>query len=354
MEWPTPAPSGRNSIAQGDSPGSQMQSAAEALKGRNSGDCPTSGAHTIRPPHFAVADQHRAAPTNGTVANPIPPIRTDRVVAQFLRTAWAVFAWDLRSFFLKPASYVLLLAATLTAGWAFSWLVTLLSRGAAIVLRHADDPIAQFLGPNVFLIGGCMLLVPLLTMNSIAEERRRATWEQLLTASVSPLAVVVGKFAAAWSLLMIALAPWAYYVFALWFWNGRMSDWHGIPWFDGPGLAFEFGPVWGGCLGLAVVGATYTALGLFCSGLCRSPASAAVLSLTVMGVVLLTALAPRVLAYWSFSSEQIAIVEAVSCWGHVERFSRGMFEPRLAAGHLSVCSALLWATAVACRRVDAA
>ena len=39
----------------------------------------------------------------------------------------------------------------------FSWLVTLLSRGATVVLRHADDPIAQFLGPNVFLIGGCTL-----------------------------------------------------------------------------------------------------------------------------------------------------------------------------------------------------
>ncbi|MBI3862762.1 MAG: ABC transporter permease [Planctomycetia bacterium] len=275
-----------------------------------------------------------------------------QAIANFSTSAAAVCAWELRSFFLRPASYLLLLAATLTAAWGFSWLVTLLSRGATIILRHADDPIAQFLGPNVFLIGGCTLLVPLLTMNSIADERRRATWEQLLTAPVSPLAVVLGKFAAVWSLLMIALAPWVYHVVVLRFWNGRMTDWHGIPWFDGPGLAFDFGMVWGGCLGLMIVGATFAALGLFCSGLCRVPASAAVLSLAAMGLIVLIALAPRVLAYWSFAPDQIALVEAVSCWGHLERFSRGTIEPRIVAGHLSVCAALLWGTAVTCRRVD--
>jgi hypothetical protein len=72
-----------------------------------------------------------------------------------------------------------------------------------------------------------------------------------------------------------------------------------------------------------------------------------------MGVVLLTALAPRVLGHWGFSPDQIAVLEAVSCWEHVEHFSRGALEPRLVAGHISVCSFLLWATAVSCRRVDA-
>jgi ABC-2 type transport system permease protein len=121
--------------------------------------------------------------------------------------AWAVFVWEIKSFFLRPVSYVLLLAAALTAGWSFSWLVTLLSRGPTVGLRPTDDPIAQFLGPNVFLIGGCTLLVPLLTMNAIADERRRATWEQMLTAPISPFAVVLGKFAASWCVFVMCLVP---------------------------------------------------------------------------------------------------------------------------------------------------
>lgn len=273
--------------------------------------------------------------------------------ARFSTGSWAVFAWEIKSFFLRPASYVLLLAAALTASWSFSWLVTLLSRGPTVGLRPTDDPISQFLGPNVFLIGGFTLLVPLLTMNAIADERRRATWEQLLTAPVSPLAVVLGKFAAAWCVFLTCLVPWLYCIVVLRCWNGRlMTVWGGVPWFDGPGLEFDFGPVYGGGAALVMVGATFIALGLFCSGLCRGPASAALLSLSVMGLILLLGLAPRVLAYWNFSAEQVRLVETISCWSHVERFSRGVIEPRIIAAHVTVSAIMLWATAFTCRRVD--
>ena len=276
-----------------------------------------------------------------------------QAVWQWFSGGRAVFAWEIRSFFLRPVSYVLLLAAALTAGWSFSWLVTLLSRGPTVGLRPTDDPISQFLGPNVFLIGGCTLLVPLLTMNAIADERRRATWEQLLTAPVSPLAVVLGKFAALWCVWVTCLVPWLYHIVVLRLWNGRFTTvWGGVPWFDGPGLAFDFGPVYGGFAAIALVGATFIAVGLFCSGLCRGPASAALLSLAAMGVILLVGVAPRVLAYWNFSAEQVRLVETVSCWGHVERFSRGVIEPRIVAAHLTVSAILLWATAYTCRRID--
>jgi hypothetical protein len=46
------------------------------------------------------------------------------------------------------------------------------------------------------------------------------------------------------------------------------------------------------------------------------------------------------------------MLEAISCWGHVERFGRGVIVPRIIAGHLSVCAALLWGTACVARRVD--
>lgn len=274
-------------------------------------------------------------------------------VVHFSTGAWAVFAWEFKSFFLRPASYVLLLAAALTAGWSFSWLVTLLSLGPTVGLSPTDDPISQFLGPNVFLVGGCTLLVALLTMNAIADERRRATWEQLLTARVSPLAVVLGKFAASWCVLMTCLVPWLYCLVVLRCWNGRFTTvWGSVPWFDSPGLEFDFGPVYGGFTALALVGATFIAIGIFCSGLCRGPASAALLTLAAMGLILLVAVAPRILAYWNFSAEQVQLAEAISCWGHVERFCRGVIEPRIIAAHVTFSAVLLWATAFTCRRVD--
>src|SRR5437016_4630522 len=74
-----------------------------------------------------------------------------RLMKQFFHSCAVVCAWELKSFLLRPIAYVLLLAAVLLASWSFSWLVTLLSRGPVVPLRSGDDPIPQFLGPNVFL-----------------------------------------------------------------------------------------------------------------------------------------------------------------------------------------------------------
>jgi hypothetical protein len=71
-----------------------------------------------------------------------------------------------------------------------------------------------------------------------------------------------------------------------------------------------------------------------------------------MGTILLLGIAPRVLANWGFSTEQIHVAEILSCWGHVDRFSRGVIEPRVVAGHLTVCAGLVWGTARVARRAD--
>jgi ABC-2 type transport system permease protein len=196
-------------------------------------------------------------------------------------------------------------------------------------------------------------LIPLITMNAIAGERRGSSWELLVTAPVSPLAVVLGKFAALSCLFMACLVPWAYFLVALRGWNGKLKFLGNlVPWFDGPGLAFDPGPAVGGAIALVVVGATFVAVGLFCSGLCRGPASAALLALVAMGLILVVGLLPRVLVHWGYSMQETRFIEGISCWGHVDRFSRGVIEPRVIAGHLSACAALLWATARVARKVD--
>jgi ABC-2 type transport system permease protein len=272
---------------------------------------------------------------------------------RFLEGCCAVFAWEIKTYILRPTTYVLLLASALLAGWSFSWLVTLLARGSDGALHPGSDSIALFLGPNVFLIGGCTVLIPLITMNAIADERRRANWELLLTAPVSTLAVVVGKFVAAWCLFITCLAPWAWYLVVLHGWNGKFRFlWNLVPWFDGSGLVFDPGPAMAGCTALAVVGATFVAVGLFCSGLCRGPSSAALLTTVAMATIIVVGLLPRVLAHWGCSMEQVGFIEMISCWGHLDRFSRGVIEPRVIAGHMTFCAGLLWVTAYVTRRVD--
>jgi len=304
------------------------------------------------PPHFPATAVRPSAPVE-PAKKPRDATAGPRLAPRWLHRAAVVFAWEIRTFLFRPASYILLLGAALLAAWSFSWLITLLSRGPEAALRRIDDPLLQYLGPNIFLLGGCTLLVPLLTMNAIADERRRSGWELLMTAPVSRLAVVLGKFAAHWAQFMTCLAPWLYYLVVLRVWNGKTRLlWNFVPWPDGPGLEFDWGPACGAMIGLATIGATFVALGMFCSGLCRAPASAALLSLAAMGMILVAGFLPKVLEYWNYSREQVRLLEAFSCWGHFERFSQGAIEPRLIAAHVSACAALLLGTAHFSRRVD--
>src|SRR5262245_10048826 len=95
-------------------------------------------------PHFRVASgavSRGVAAANSRLARRLPA-----AARRGLREVATVFAWEIRTFLLRPTSYLLLLAAAVLAGWSFSWLVTLLARGSDPALRPADDPIAQFLG----------------------------------------------------------------------------------------------------------------------------------------------------------------------------------------------------------------
>lgn len=264
-----------------------------------------------------------------------------------------VAQWELRAFLRRPSSYVLLLGAAGAAVWGFSWLVTLLSRGGGLTLRRADDPLAQFLGPNIFLIATCTGLVPLLTMGLVADERRRSNWEALLTAPVSIGQVLVGKFLAAWGVLLLALAPWPALLCLLRFWSGK-TRWLGelIPWFQGGGIPVDPGPLVSGAIGLAMIAGTFVALGLLCSSVCRRPATAALLTFGLMGVSLIGALLPQLLEHWQIDPLWIRVAESASCWGHLEWFSRGTLLPRVLIGHLTLWVIALWLATHLSRRVD--
>lgn len=311
-----------------------------------------------RGPHFGVSPADSSPETvPASVPASVPPgiPRICQPAAHFLREIGLITAWEWRCFFQRPSTYLLLLASTLTAGWSFSWLVTLLARGGGVALRRVDDPLVQYLGPNVFLVAICTLLVPLLTMNLVADERRRGTWELLLTSPVTAGQALIGKFLAGWTLFLVTLSPWPWFLLVLRFWNGGTRYlWDVVPWLDGTGVPFDPGPVCSGLIGLSLIIGTFVAIGLFWSSLCRRPVSAALLTFGTLTTLLLLSFVPRMLQIWGTAPEPWRWIETFSCWGHLERFSRGTISPRLVVGHLSTWSVLLWLSARLVHKVDEA
>jgi ABC-2 type transport system permease protein len=99
-----------------------------------------------------------------------------------------------------------------------------------------------------------VLVPPILTMRSFAEEKRTGSLELLMTAPVRDLEVVLGKFAAAWLYFSALWLP-TLAVLAVLGGKGYLAT------------EFEMGPVAAGYLGLLGLGSMFLSVGMFTSSL---------------------------------------------------------------------------------------
>jgi ABC-2 type transport system permease protein len=110
-----------------------------------------------------------------------------------------------------------------------------------------------FLAPR----GLSLVVIPVLTMRLLAEEKRSGTLEMLITLPVKDHEVILGKFLGAWGLVLILILATG--LFPLMMFK--------FPWHLG---ALDAGPVISGYLGLIFYSAAAVALGLLISALTES------------------------------------------------------------------------------------
>ncbi len=111
-----------------------------------------------------------------------------------------------------------------------------------------------------------VILIPILTMRLIAEEKKQKTDQLLLTSPISISRIVVGKYLAAYTMYLLPLAVTVLY----------------------PLIIAQYGVVnyataYGALLGFALLGATYMSLGLFVSSVTENQ----VIALIVTAIALL-------------------------------------------------------------------
>jgi len=102
-----------------------------------------------------------------------------------------------------------------------------------------------------------ILVIPLVTMRALAEEKRAGTIELLITLPVTDADVILGKYLAALAMITILLGATLAYPIAMFVW----------PWHLG---ALDWGPVWAGYLGLFLYAGAGTAVGLLFSSITES------------------------------------------------------------------------------------
>jgi ABC-2 type transport system permease protein len=159
---------------------------------------------------------------------------------------------EFRSYFDSPVAYVVICLSFLVLG-AFFFLV---GGGFWQVDRASVSRLFE-LAPY----GLAFLVVPVITMRLIAEEKRSGTLEMLITLPVRDSDVILGKYLGALGMLMVLVLATAVYPLAMFKW----------PWNLGP---LDTGPLFAGYLGLILFSSATVAIGLLISSLTESQAIA--------------------------------------------------------------------------------
>ena len=171
-----------------------------------------------------------------------------------MRAFTAILKREFFSYFFSPMAWVVLTAFLVINGVLFN--------GILQALNQPETPRTAFLSlffNNVFYWIFMMLVSSVIAMRLLSEERKSGSIETLLTSPVTEATVVAAKFVAGWAFFLFLWLPTVTYLL--------MLSRHG---------KLDFGPVAGGYLGIALIGALFISAGTFASSLTKNQIVAAV------------------------------------------------------------------------------
>jgi len=234
-----------------------------------------------------------------------------------MRNLFAIYAKELRSYFVSPVAYVIAGVFLLLSGYLFRnilmqfnwWCLQFAQRSQMMGgqempnLNLNEMVISQFFGVMDFI---WLLIVPMLTMRLFAEEKKNGTMELLMTSPISTAQMLMGKFLACLSLYSIIVALTLVYCFIL--------EAYGSP---------DWGPIFSAYLGYLLLGGAFIAVGVLASALTENQIVAVLLS---FGMLLMLWLID-----WSasFAGPTAAkILQYLSFIQHLQDFQRGVVDTK--------------------------
>ena len=215
-----------------------------------------------------------------------------------MRSFWAVFKRELKSYFTTPIAYVFLVIF-------LSFSAYLPFRQGFFEMRQADMRAFFMNLPLLFII-----LVPATAMRLWAEERRVGSIELLFTLPITVTQAVLGKFLAAWLFLAIALA--------LTFPMPITVCYLGDP---------DIGLIITGYLGSLLMAGGFLAIGCFFSVVSKNQVISFVLSVVACAVLVFAGM-PTTLNYLStfLPAGLVSAIETMSFRTHFESLQKGVME----------------------------
>lgn len=220
-----------------------------------------------------------------------------------------IFEKEFRTYFVSPIAYIVISIFLLVTGWFFFM--------TFFLFNQAD--LRNFFGllPITF-----SFVVPAITMRLFSEELNVGSYEILLTMPVTFREVVLGKFLASLVFVAVMLVPTLAYPISVAF-LGEL-DW---------------GPVIGGYIGALLLGAAFSAVGLFASSLTRNQIIAFI---TGMAICFSLALLDNMLFF--LPQVLLGFLQYLGAGFHFRNISKGILDSRDILYFLSVSFVALYGT----------
>lgn len=228
-----------------------------------------------------------------------------------MKNVWVIFQKELRSYFASPIAYSIMALYAFVFGFFFYSAVKYFQQAAMrsqmmgqSFPMNINEMIVRPVLMNVSVIG--LFLIPMITMRLFAEEKRSGTIELLMTSPIRDVELILGKFAAAFTLYAAILVVSSVNLTFL-FMYGK-PDWK---------------PIMIGYLGLLLQGGCLLAIGTFISTLTRNQIIAGVAGFCIS--LMLWVLEWTTSFESSTSSKVLAYLSVVT---HFETFSKGVLDSR--------------------------
>ncbi|MBN1425211.1 ABC transporter permease subunit [Candidatus Fermentibacteria bacterium] len=238
---------------------------------------------------------------------------------------------ELKTYFVSPMAYVVSTVYLLIGGFFFYTMLSYFSRLSLQFMQYGyqedqldiNEMVVRPLYLNLSLV--MLMVIPMITMRLLAEERRSGTAELLFTSPVRPWHVVGGKFLGAAGLIGLLTALTCIYPLVL-------------------ALVGEIdpGPTAAAAVGLFLTGAGFVAWGVLASAASENQIVAAVTSFGFLLLLWVISWAAAitdgalasVLDYLSVMSHYEELAKGVVDTSHLVFFASLVFVPLFLAAHL--------------------
>lgn len=216
----------------------------------------------------------------------------------------SIYWKEITGFFSSLIGYIVLVVFLLLIG-SFTWLW---QDTSILQYNYAGlDPLFSF-APLVFLF-----LVPAITMRSFAEEYQSGTIEFISTQPLTDWHIILAKFFANLSLVVLAILPTMIYYFSVY----RLGS---------PPGNLDSGGIIGSYIGLIFLSGFFVSIGIFCSSVTSNQIIAFILSAAICFFIFFGF--SFLASFPSYVGSIDDILERLGASHHYESLSRGVIDSR--------------------------